>query len=187
MKTNQLSHGTTAASAPAILKSTVFAERSSTPNVQAASFGRLLLERCNRVIARNSSPELVVQLEVRVDVVCPASHQPMVLWLIDELICNAVEHGFYNRRRGRLLVLVASHEPNGLEASVSDDGWGAGDSGIIDGNGFHLLRLMGDLRLGAACDPFTTKAAITVGIPKLGPGPLGTRNSPSQALGGRPQ
>ena len=81
----------------------------------------------------------------------------------DELVSNAVEHGLYKRRRGRILVQVVARRNAGVEVSVSDDGWGFDGGQVVDGNGFHLLRQLGVLRLGKPPEPFVSEVAITVG------------------------
>jgi hypothetical protein len=102
---------------------------------------------------------------VEVEGACPATHERAVLRVLDELLSNALEHGFYNRQRGRVFVRVVSHEGASVEVSVSDDGWGFEPGCIAAGNGFRLLRTIGDLRFEAPDCPFPASAAATVAIP----------------------
>jgi hypothetical protein len=48
---------------------------------------------------------------------------------------------------------------------VSDDGWGFDDSPVIDGNGFHLLRLLGDLHCGVSAGLSMAGAMVTIVLP----------------------
>src|ERR1700736_5569287 len=143
-----------------VLRSTIVGKRSRSPSLRSP-FERLLLESCERIVASGRSRELVVQLELRIEGFCPVTHEKTVLRVVDELLSNAMEHGFYNRQRGHVLVHVAGRAAVGVQVSVSDDGWGF-DSPIVDGNGFRLLRQIGDLRLEAAAGSFVSKTTITV-------------------------
>jgi hypothetical protein len=63
-------------------------------------------------------------------------------------------------------VHVFSRAGVGVQISVSDDGWGVDSGPIIDGNGFHLLRMIGDLYVGTAkTAPFVAKTTVTVVTP----------------------
>jgi glucose-6-phosphate-specific signal transduction histidine kinase len=150
---------------PSILGSTVVRERSRIPSVRRSPFERLALEHCERIVTSGSCRKLIVQLELRFEGTCPITHEKTVLRVSDELLSNSMEHGFYNRQRAHVFVHVVSRETVGVEVSVSDDGWGFASGPIIDGNGFHLLRQIGDLWLGAAAGPFVGKTTITVAIP----------------------
>jgi hypothetical protein len=125
----------------------------------------LLLEHCEGIVAGGHSRELIVQLELKFEGVCPASHEKTVMRVADELVSNAMEHGFYSRQRGQVFVHVVSRAGVGVKVSVSDDGWGFDGGPVIDGNGFHLLRQIGELCRGAAAGPFVAKTALTVIIP----------------------
>jgi two-component sensor histidine kinase len=93
-------------------------------------------------------------------------HKITVLRVADELLSNAMEHGHYARQRGHVFVHIISRVGVGVQVSVSDDGWGFDSGPIIDGNGFHLLRMIGDLYVGTAkTAPFVAKTTVTVIIP----------------------
>ena len=125
----------------------------------------MLLEHCERIVASGRSQELIVQLELKFEGICPATHEKTVLRVADELLSNAMEHGYDARQRGQIFVHVISRAGVGVQVSVSDDGWGFDHDPIIDGNGFHLLRQIGQLFLGAPAGPFVAQAAVTVVIP----------------------
>ena len=150
---------------PLILRSTIIQDRSPGSSPPRPPFERVLLEHCETIVASGRSRELIVRLELRFEGVCPETHEKTVLRVADELLSNAMEHGFYHLRRGQIFVHVVSREGVGVQVSVSDDGWGFDSGPIIDGNGFHLLRLIGDLHIGASAGPFPAKTAISVVIP----------------------
>jgi hypothetical protein len=150
---------------PSILRSTIVRERCQNPFVQRFPFEKLLLDQCERIVASGSYRDLVVQLELRCEGTCPITCERTVLRVADELLCNAMEHGFYNRQRGHVFVHVVIRDTAGVHISVSDDGWGFAGGPIIAGNGFHLLRQIGDLWFGAAVPPFVARTTVSVGIP----------------------
>ena len=158
------------APAPWVARSTVCRMPRTMPFPEI-SFEAALLEVCNGVVASGRRRDLVVQLEVRVDGPYPRAHWKAVARVTDELVSNAVEHGFYGRQRGRVLVQVGCLGSVGIRVSVSDDGWGFDSGPIVDGNGFNLLRQLGDVRLVAPCAPFVTEAAVVLGrsgLPQVG-------------------
>jgi hypothetical protein len=165
MKRSGLVEGTISVPSPSTLRSSVIKERFRCPSARPVPFERVLLEHCERIAAGGSCRQLLVRIERMIEGACPVTHEMIVLRVVDELLSNAIEHGFYRRQRGRVLVHVASRATAGLEVSVSDDGWGFDSGPIIDGNGFHLLRQIGDLRFGAAAAPFVAKAAVTLVTP----------------------
>jgi hypothetical protein len=148
-----------------VLTRTIVKERPPDVFLQTAPFERVLLEHCERIVAGARCPELMVRLELRFDGRCPVTHEKTVLRVADELVSNAMEHGFYNRQRGQLFVHVLCPSTIGIQVSVSDDGWGFDSGRIIDGNGFHLLRQIGELFHGAPTGPVVAKTAVTVVIP----------------------
>ena len=160
-----LDSGATSAATPLILESTNIQDRSQKSSQPRQTFGELLLKQCERIVIDSRSRKLIVQLELRFDGVCPATHEKTVLRVVDELLCNAMEHGFYGRQRGHVLMHIVSHAGIGVQVSVSDDGWGFDSGPIIDGNGFHLLRQIGDLYIGATAGPVVGKTTVTVVIP----------------------
>jgi hypothetical protein len=155
----------TAAATPLRLRSTVIRGRSQDSRSPAGPFERLLLEHCERILSSGRSQPLIVQLELRFEGSCPETHEKTVLRVADELLSNAMEHGFYCRERGHVFVHVVSRAGVGIQVSVSDDGWGFDSGQIIDGNGFHLLRMIGDLHVGAPSGPLGAKTAVIVIIP----------------------
>jgi hypothetical protein len=155
----------TAASTPLLLRSTVFQDGSQDSCPSDRSFEQLLLEHCERILSGGRSQTLIVQLELGFEGSCPETHEKTVLRVADELLSNAMEHGFYCRERGHVFVHVVSRAGVGVQVSVSDDGWGFDSGPIIDGNGFHLLRQIGDLYMGAVAGPFWAKTGVTVIIP----------------------
>jgi glucose-6-phosphate-specific signal transduction histidine kinase len=165
MSRSALGASTSATPAATILRSTVMGGRSRSPAVAWAPFERSLLQHCETIIANGSWRNLVVQLELRFEGTCPATHQRTILRVVDELLSNSMEHGFYSRQRGHVFVHVVSRAAGWIEVSVSDDGWGFDGGPVIDGNGFHLLRQIGELCRGAAAGPFVAKTALTVIIP----------------------
>jgi hypothetical protein len=162
-----LDSGATAASTPLILRSTIIQDRSQRSSQPRRRFAESLLEHSERIVAGGRSQDLVVQLELKFEGICPATHENTVLRVADELLSNAMEHGYYARQRGHVFVHVISRAGVGVQVSVSDDGWGFNSGPIIDGNGFHLLRQIGDLYIGAAAGPFVAKSTVTVIIPPL--------------------
>jgi hypothetical protein len=160
-----LGSGAMATPAPLILKSTVIQDRSQNSSLPNSPFAGLLMKHCETIVASGRSQSLIVQLELRFEGICPATHEKTVLRVVDELLSNAMEHGFYGRQRGHVFVHVVSRAAVGVQVSVSDDGWGFDSGPMIDGNGFHLLRQIGDLHIGAAAGPLVAKTAVTVLIP----------------------
>jgi len=149
---------TPAASTPLILRSTITPGRSRGPSQPSRAFEGLLLEHCERILTSARSQKLIMQLELRLEGICPSTHAITVLRVADELLSNAIEHGYYGRERGHVFVHVSSRIGVEVQVSVSDDGWGFDSGPIIDGNGFQLLRMIGDLYVG------TAKTATTVTI-----------------------
>jgi two-component sensor histidine kinase len=157
--------GTRVVPSSSTLRSTTIREHFQNPSVQRVPFERVLLDLCERIVVDGSYPQLFVQINLRFDGTCPATHEMTVLRVVDELLCNAMEHGFYSRQRGLVFVDVVSRATVGVQVSVSDDGWGFDSGPVIGGNGFHLLRQVGDLRFGAATAPSVAKTTVTVVVP----------------------
>jgi hypothetical protein len=161
-----LDGSTPPASTPLILKGTIIPGGSRGPSQPRRAFEELLLEHCERILASGRSRKLVLQLELRFEGICPSTHEIATLRVADELLSNAMEHGHYARQHGHVFVHVISRLGVGVRVSVSDDGWGFDSGPIIDGNGFHLLRMIGDLYVGTAkTAPFVAKTTVTVIIP----------------------
>ncbi|MBN9509194.1 MAG: hypothetical protein J0I21_08780 [Alphaproteobacteria bacterium] len=104
-------------------------------------------------------------IDLKTEGTCPFTHDIAVLRAVDELLSNALEHGFYARQRGRVLVHVVGGAATGVQITVGDDGWGFGAGAIIDGNGFHLLRQIGELSLGRPSGVLWARTVVTVRIP----------------------
>jgi hypothetical protein len=159
-----LDSGATVAPISLILGSIIIRDRSQRSSQPRRPFEELLLEHCERILASDRSQELIVQLELKIEGICPAMHETTVLRVADELLSNAMEHRFYRRLRGHVFVHLVSRAGVGVQVSVSDDGWGFDSGPIIDGNGFHLLRQIGDLYVEAAAGPCVAKTAVGVVI-----------------------
>jgi hypothetical protein len=155
----------TAASPPLILRSTVILGRSPGSSAPRRAFEGMLLEHCERIVASGRSRNLTVRLELRFDGICPTTHEKTVMRVADELLSNAMEHGYHDRQLGYIFVHVISRAGVGIQVSVSDDGWGFDGGPIIDGNGFRLLRLLGDLSFAAAAAPFEARTSVTIILP----------------------
>jgi hypothetical protein len=163
---SDLDSGTTPAATPSIRRSAIIHGYAQGSSQSRRSFEEALLEHCERIVASVRWQKLTVQLELRCDGMCPVTHEKTVLRAADELLSNAMEHGYYCRSRGHLFVGVVSRPGVGVQVSVNDDGWGFDSSPIVDGNGFHLLRLIGDLYVGAAkTAPSVANTTVTVFIP----------------------
>jgi two-component sensor histidine kinase len=161
-----LDNMTPAAPTPLILRSTIIPAHARGPSPPRRAFEELLLEHCERILASARPQKLVVQLELRLEGICPSTHEETVLRVTDELLSNAMEHGYYSRQCGQVFVYVFCRAGVGVQISVSDDGWGFDSGPIVDGNGFHLLRMIGDLDVETAkTAPFVAKTTVTVIMP----------------------
>ena len=72
-----------------------------------------------------ADPDQVVRVEVSCTGACPEVLHDVVLRAVQELVGNAVKHGFYARLVGRVRVSLASGAC-GTKLVVTDDGWGLG-------------------------------------------------------------
>lgn len=143
-------------------------EQSPLPSV--LSFDRALKQFCSLTLAAIIGDDLTIELDVQVEAGCPEPPRHIVSRIVDELLCNAVEHAFYSLQRGRVCVRVERAGPDRIAIRVSDDGWGFGDGPIIEGNGFHLLRMMGVLQVGASRLPSVRGATVSVVLADSGCG-----------------
>lgn len=151
-------------------------------SAEATSFDQALLEHCEAVLRAVSRGSLVVLLDLTISARCPEWIRGAVFRIADELLTNAVEHGFYNRQRGRILVQLTARGLSELALCVLDDGWGFGRNPITEGNGFHLLRQLGELSVNARGNPYGARTAVSVVVPvrrggcsaRLRHGPIGT-------------
>ena len=134
-------------------------------SAEEISIDQALLEHCETVLTAATRASLTVVLKLAISARCVGPIRSAVFRIADELLTNAVEHGFYNRQRGRILVQLAERGLSELAFCVLDDGWGFGNSPIIEGNGFHLLRQLGKLSVNARDNPFGTRTAVTVVLP----------------------
>lgn len=104
-------------------------------------FGAHLRELAEMLVRSHTPPGCILQLEVRADPVAMDLDTGVTLGLIaNELLLNALKHGFVNRSAGKLTVELRAGNPN--EMIVRDDGRGlpidfdpATDSGL----GFELV------------------------------------------------
>jgi len=124
-----------------------------------------LLEQHEEILASHGTRSLAVRFEFSLDGACPDTHRGAVLRVTNELLSNAVDHGFYGRQRGNLRVDVACRANAAVHVAVSDDGWGFDPGRVVEGNGLHLLRQIGELRFEAPAAPFVIRAAVTIGVP----------------------
>lgn len=129
------------------------------------AFERHLRAYCEGVIADCADRDLAVSLVLTVEGTWPATHAPVVLRVVDELLCNAIEHGLYMRQSGQVAIHVANRSGVGIEVVASDDGWGFERGPVLDGNGFGLLRLLGEVSVAGAKSPFPRGACVAVLIP----------------------
>lgn len=129
------------------------------------AFDQALLEHGEAVLTAATRGSLAVVLDVVILANCPGPIRAAMFRIADELLTNAVEHGFYKRQRGRILVQLTARGLSELALCVLDDGWGFGHSPIIEGNGFHLLRQFGELSVNARSNPFGARTAVTVVVP----------------------
>ncbi len=132
----------------------------------ALEFDHALLQHCRCVLNSVVRPDLTVELHLRTATLCPRPQRQTVFRVVDELLCNAVQHGFYCRLQGCILVELTAAGAGGLSVSVSDDGWGFDDQPIIEGNGFRLLRLIGGLTVDRAHDDITTVSVAILRRPR---------------------
>src|SRR5882757_4113096 len=165
MPRSLLCSASTMKSPPLVLRSTITGERSQNPLPQRPPFERFLLENCEKIVANARSRPFIVRLELRLEGRCPLTHENTVLRVADELLSNAMEHGFHCRQQGDVFVHLVCLSAVGVQVSVSDDGWGFDSGPIVYGNGFHLLSQIGELYFGAPAGPFVAKTAVTVVIP----------------------
>jgi two-component sensor histidine kinase len=98
---------------------------------------RLLSESVAELLADSDQ---VIRIEVACTGTCPAALQDVVLRAVQELVGNAVKHGFYARLVGRVRVDLASG-PRGTTLVVADDGWGLCRR-PGDGQGLGLVRAL---------------------------------------------
>ncbi len=87
-----------------------------------------------------ADPDQVIRVEVACTEACPVALHDVVLRATQELVGNAVKHGFYARLVGRIRVDLATG-PGGIRLVIADDGWGlAYRPG--DGQGLSLVRAL---------------------------------------------
>lgn len=87
-----------------------------------------------------ADPGQVIQVEVECSGACPPALHGVLLRVVQELVGNAVKHGFYARLVGLLRVDLESGR-HGTRLLVTDDGWGFSyRSG--DGDGLAIVRAL---------------------------------------------
>src|SRR5271165_1350222 len=86
-------------------------------------FDRALKQFCSFTLTSIIRDDLAIELDVEVEAGCPEPPRHVAFRIVDELLCNAVEHGFYSRQRGRVCVRVERAGRDGIAIRVSDDGW----------------------------------------------------------------
>jgi two-component sensor histidine kinase len=94
-----------------------------------------------------ADPDQVIRTEVTCQEACehdcPADLHEIILRVTQELVSNAVKHGFQDRVVGRLRIQVA-RTWRGIRLTVADDGWGFGHRpcppDARGGQGLGLIR-----------------------------------------------
>jgi two-component sensor histidine kinase len=87
-----------------------------------------------------ADPDQVIRVEVACTGACPAALHGLVLSVTQELVGNAVKHGFCARLVGRISVDLAAG-PRGTRLVIADDGWGLGRR-PCDGQGLGIVRAL---------------------------------------------
>jgi hypothetical protein len=125
-------------------------------------FPAALEELIDRLKSDALEQGLSLKIRASSEGVVPQSYAGTVLRVIDELLCNAIEHGFYKCRRGQILLEIGSCTEK-IYIVAHDDGWGFGRAKTVDGNGFLLLKQIGDVKVSHGEHPF--KACVGVVLP----------------------
>ena len=90
-----------------------------------------------------ADPDQVIRTEVACEDDCPSDLHDIILRVTQELVSNAVKHGFQDRVIGRLRIQVA-RTWRGVRLKVADDGWGFGHRPCAPdargGQGLGLIR-----------------------------------------------
>jgi SAM-dependent methyltransferase len=145
------------------------AEPSDQPDQERFSVEFAVAALAERIKTAIDSRELAVRIDLSFDGICPAAYGTAVLWVAEELLTNAIEHGFYKRRRGQIFLHISTCIDSGIEILASDDGWGFGSELAVTGNGFLLLRQIGELSVNVRRSPPVASASVKVVIPFLPP------------------
>lgn len=87
-----------------------------------------------------ADPGQVIQVEVECSGACPPALHGVLLRVVQELVGNAVKHGFYARLVGLLRVDLESGR-HGTRLLVTDDGWGFSYR-PGDGDGLAIVRAL---------------------------------------------
>lgn len=116
------------------------------------SFDEQLRMVCLRAVARFDRGDLIVHLNLVLDGVCPLDHREAVLRAASEMVGNAIEHGFYQRRQGRIDLWLTRADAPDTRLDVSDDGWGVHSNKVTEGRGFRLLHSLGKVSLYARAE-----------------------------------
>lgn len=135
--------------------------------------GITLVRHCRDVLTAVLRPGQSAVLQVHAGAGASSRCCPAALRALDELLCNTVEHGFHLRLCGSVSVHASIPSARGLLLSVSDDGWGFGAEPVVDGNGFYLLRMLGQLAIGTNGSGRTAVSILLERGPRL----LAFRNS----------
>ncbi|WP_131829659.1 ATP-binding protein [Teichococcus deserti] len=92
-----------------------------------------------QAIAVQAHSHQLIGLDVAVQGACPAALQQTVLRIAQEMVCNAVKHGFHARARGQIAVTLIALPGRPLQLEVGDDGWGPPPQ-EARGEGMALMR-----------------------------------------------
>jgi two-component sensor histidine kinase len=106
---------------------------------QPGSLAERLRQLSETLVELLADPDQVVQVEVICSGLCPAVLHGTLVRVANELIGNAVKHGFRERVVGHIRVEVVSNSSRS-KLSVADDGWGLGCARFGDGQGLRLVR-----------------------------------------------
>ncbi len=126
------------------------------------SLEQSLRAACGSITRSAAADGLHVRLGLQVSGAYLVAWRDWMVRAVSELVSNAVEHGFYRRQTGRVLVQVTYSPDAETQVVVSDDGWGFPAEPVIDGNGFRLLRSLGVLQIEANADPRSMRTVITL-------------------------
>ena len=94
------------------------------------------------VVALMADGDQEIEVTVKVDGVCPASYDDVLVRVAHELINNAVKHGMQLRLVGRIEVGIDA-SAQGVTLTVVDDGWGpCANAGR--GEGLRIAHLLAE-------------------------------------------
>jgi two-component sensor histidine kinase len=143
------------------------------PDLGHLALSDAILRLAENIISSRRDQALTLRIALVLDVKPVETLRGAILRVIDELVTNACEHGFYGRASGSILITITSRAEDYIRLLVEDDGWGFPSGHVTDGNGFTLLRQLGELRTGARHGRLAEGALVTLAIPGRPPNGLG--------------